>query len=287
MLSLLAAVTLLALPQGETDSTIAVRQGQRLDINNFGGSVVVKAWSQNALRVQASHSSRSRIEISAGGTTVAVSASGRHGPANVDYEIQAPAWMPINVSGSPSTEVTIEGTQAEVSVETVEGSIRVVGGSGNVSLRTVEGDITLKGARGHIELNSVEGSIDVRDCNGVISAESVDGDITLLGIESADVEANSVDGNLAYDGSIRDGGRYRFTTHDGDVGVAMTERSNATVTVSTFDGSFEPCFPVTIKDKMKHRFTFTIGSGSARIELESFDGTISLCRPGRLGHDNR
>jgi DUF4097 and DUF4098 domain-containing protein YvlB len=287
MLPLLAAVTLLTLQHGETDTTVAVRQGQRLDVNNFGGSVVVKAWSQNAVRVQASSSSRGRIDVSSGGSTVSVSASGRHGPVSVDFEIQAPGWMPISVSGSPSSDVTIEGTQAEVSVETVEGSIDVVGGTGNISLRTVEGDVKLRSAHGHIELNSVEGSIDVQDCGGAISAESVDGDITLAGIESSDVDVNSVDGDIRYDGTIQDAGRYHLTTHDGDVGLAVPERANATITVSTFDGSFEPCFPVTITDTMKHRFTFTIGSGSAHIDLESFDGTISLCRPGRLGHDNR
>jgi len=39
---------------------------------------------------------------------------------------------------------------------------------------------------------------------------------------------------------------------------------------------------VTLTGKTKHRFNFTIGSGSARLELESFNGDIKLCRPGRL-----
>jgi DUF4097 and DUF4098 domain-containing protein YvlB len=282
MLPVLAAVTVLALSQGETDTTVTVRQGQRLDIADFGGAVVVKAWRQNALRVRATHSSRDRIQVSATGATVSISASGRYGPSLVDYEILAPAWMPVSVAGSPGAEVTIEGTQAAIAVETVEGSINVVGGSGNVSLRTVEGSITLRGARGRIELNSVDGSIEVRDCSGVISAETVDGDIMLLGIESADVSAGSVDGAIEYEGTIQDGGRYRLTTHDGNVTVAIPERANATVSVATFGGTFEPCFPVTVRDMTRHRFTFAIGSGSARIELESFDGVITLCRPGQV-----
>jgi hypothetical protein len=282
MLPVLAAVATLALLQGETDTTFAVRQGQRLGVTDFGGAVVVKTWRQNSVRVKASHSSRAHITISTDGPVVSVNASGRYGPALVDYEILVPVWLPLSISGSPGAEVTIEGTQAEVTVETVEGSVRVVGGSGNISLRTVEGSITLEGARGHIELSSVDGSIEARNCSGDITIETVDGSITMLDIESANVDAGTVDGSIEYDGTIQDGGSYRLTTHDGSVTVSVPERANVTVSVATFSGSFDSCFPLTLKNKTKHRFTFTLGSGSARLELESFDGAITLCRPGQI-----
>ena len=285
MLLALVAVARLALAQ-DTDTSFAVRQGQRLDVSDFGGSVVIKSWRQNSVRVRASHGSRDYFTISTEGPTVHISATSRHGPPMVDYEILAPAWMPLSVSGTPSAEVTIEGTEAEVTVETVEGSIRVVGGSGNLSLKSVEGDVTLEGANGHIELNTVDGSISVTDCSGDIAAESVDGEITLLGIESADVDASSVDGSIEYDGTIKDAGRYRFESHDGSVSVSIPERANATVSVATFSGDFDSSFPVTIKDKQKHRFTFTLGTGTARLELESFDGSINLRRPGRVHDQN-
>jgi hypothetical protein len=282
MLPVLAAVAALALLQGETDTTFAVRQGQRLGVTDFGGAVVVKAWRQNSVRVRASHSSRAHITVSTDGPVISVNASGRYGPALVDYEILVPVWLPLSISGSPGAEVTIEGTQAEVTVETVEGSVRVVGGNGNISLRTVEGEITLDGARGHIELNSVDGSIEARNSSGDITIETVDGSITMLDIESANVDASTVDGSIEYDGTIQDGGRYRLTTHDGSVTVSVPERANVTVSVATFSGSFDSCFPITLTSKPKHRFTFTLGSGSARLELESFDGSINLCRPGQI-----
>ena len=63
MLLTLAALAALALPQ--TDTTIAVRPGVRLDVNNFGGSITVKGWNQSTVRVQADHSSHDEIEIAA------------------------------------------------------------------------------------------------------------------------------------------------------------------------------------------------------------------------------
>ena len=93
---------------------------------------------------------------------------------------------------------------------------------------------------------------------------------------------NTVNGDVSYDGTIKDGGRYRFTTHDGDLRVSVPEKASVTVTVSTFDGDFSACFPVQLSRKSKHRFDLTIGAGSARVELESFNGDIHLCRPGQV-----
>src|SRR5213596_3654019 len=89
-LATLAAVTL-ALPQqgegrgqgqgqGSGDTTVAVQQGARLDVNNFGGEIVVHTWTQNNVRVRASHSSRSKVDVSTSSSTVLVRSVGRRGP---------------------------------------------------------------------------------------------------------------------------------------------------------------------------------------------------------------
>lgn len=281
MLLTFAALASLALAQ-DTDTTFAVQPGTRLDVNNFGGEIAVRAWNDNRVRVRASHSSRDRIEISYGATTISVRSRGRRGPSQmVEYDISVPAWMALNLSGT-YTDITIEGTQAAVAAETVEGEITLKGGSGTVTLKSVEGGVTVTGSRGNVDANSVQGEIRITDAAGEIVAETVDGDIVLENIQSASVEASTVDGDITYDGPIKDNGRYRFATHDGDLAVSVQERANVSVSVATFDGDFDACFQVQLQEQRKHRFSFTIGSGSARLELESFSGDITLCRPGRL-----
>ncbi len=59
------------------------------------------------------------------------------------------------------------------------------------------------------------------------------------------------------------------------------EGSNAAVSVATFNGEFASEFPVTLTETRKgKRFSFTIGTGSAQMTLESFQGSIELVRPG-------
>ena len=280
MLLTLALVGL-ALTQ-DTDTSFAVRPGMRLDVNNQGGEIIVRAGTENRVRLRASHSSRDRVEIEVGGSVVTVRSSGRHGMSQlVDYDITVPKWMAVTLSGV-YTDMTVLGTDAEVSAETVEGDITVEGGNGTVMLHSVEGAVTVTAARGRVDANSVEGEIRITGASGEIVAETVDGDIVLERIESASIEVNSVDGDIYYEGAIRDNGQYRLSTHDGDLTVAIPERANVTITVSSYDGEFDSSFPVSLREQHKRRFSFAIGSGSARMELETFDGDILLRRPAEM-----
>ncbi|HEX9279281.1 MAG TPA: DUF4097 family beta strand repeat-containing protein [Gemmatimonadales bacterium] len=276
----LALAALAALQQ--TDTTFAVRPGSRLEINNFGGEIAVRAWDRSEVRLHAEHSSRDRIEVSADGQVVTVKASNRRGPPqSVDYDITVPKGMALTLSGL-YTDIKVTGVDAEISAETVQGEITVSGGSGYVSLKSVQGAVTLEGCRGRIEVSSVNEGVTVRGCNGDINAETVNGDIELTGIESSAVDASTVNGDITYEGALRDAGRYRLSTHDGDINVTIPARSNASVTVATLNGDFEACFPVQLTGMTpRHRFTITLGTGSAKVELESFNGDIKLRQPSQ------
>jgi len=279
----IAAVITLAVAQ-QTDTTVPVRPGTRLDVDNFGGEIVVKAWNQNSIRVQATHSSRDRIDVQVGASTVSIRAESRRGLAQmVEYQISAPAWMNLNLHGV-STDIEVDGAQGAVTAETVNGEVKCRGGSGQVSLKSVQGAVMLQNAKGHIDVYSVSEGLTLENVSGDISAETVSGDISLEGIESASVEVSTVSGDVTYDGSIKDGAHYRFTTHNGDVTVGIPDRTNVTISVATFNGDFDSSFPVSVTNTTKHRFNFTLGSGSGRLELETFNGDIRLRRPGQL-HD--
>jgi len=283
MFVILAATTALALAQ--TDTQFAVHTGTRLDVNNFGGGIVVKAWNQNTVRVHAEHSGRDYIEFSFGPSAVVVKAASRRGPPGVvDYMINAPAWMALSLSGV-STDIEIDGTQAAVTVETVNGEVTCRGGAGYISLKSVEGAVALQNAKGRVEVNSVSEAITLTDVSGDITAETVSGDIKLEGIESSNVDVSTVSGDVQYQGTIKDAGHYRFSTHNGDVTIAVPDKTNATVSIATFNGDFDSSFPVSVTGTTKHRFGFTIGTGSARLDLETFNGDIKLRRPGQLHQD--
>src|SRR5260370_36523752 len=119
----------------QTDTTVPVRPGMRLDIDNFGGGISVKTWSQNAVRVQAEHSSRERVEVDASMSSVTVRASSRRGaPSTVDYTITAPAWMELSLHGT-YTDIEVDGTQPTGTAATENEEGNGPGGTAQVRLK--------------------------------------------------------------------------------------------------------------------------------------------------------
>jgi hypothetical protein len=272
-------LALMALTQ--TDQTVQVRKGTSLDITNFAGAIAIKVWDRDAVRVEVQHSDRETVDIRPGDQRLVIRGRSRTGMARpLDYTISVPRWMAISVTGA-NTDVTMDGVGGDVSVETMRGDISVNGGSGFVSLKSVQGEIALRKASGRIDIAGVNEGIQLADISGEVSAQTINGSITLNRIDSTNVDLNTVNGSISYDGPIKDKGAYRLTTHNGTIGLAVPDKANATLSVRTYRGGFRSSFPVKRDDQNeKRRFTMTFGSGSARVELESFNGSIALRRPG-------
>jgi DUF4097 and DUF4098 domain-containing protein YvlB len=271
---------LLALLQG-IDSTVPAERGQRLEVGSYAGEIAVTAWNRNAVRVEADPSGSATVEIDRSATAVTIRTQGRRGPpSSVDLRISAPAWMPLDLSGV-NTEISVAGSRATIAAETVQGDVQVEGGVGLVSLRSVQGGVSLSGAKGRLEVHSVNADVEVVGSSGEVTAETVNGDVTLSRVNGSSVTASSLNGDVDYDGPIRDGGRYALSTHNGGITVTVAEGTNAAVSVSTFNGEFASEFPVTLTETRKgKRFGFRLGNGSAQVTLESFQGSIELVRPG-------
>jgi len=289
MLGILLAFAIIA----PTDQTVSVAKGTKLDVANFAGDVNVKTWDRDAVRVEVTHSDRETIDIKQDEQTLRVRGHSVRGgpPRSLDYTITIPRWMAVNISGTYA-DVTLDGVGGDVNIETTRGDIKVNGGSGFVSLKSVQGEISLEKAKGRIEVRGVNEGLRLADISGDLSAETTNGSIILDRIDSGNVDLYTVNGNISYDGPIKDKGVYRLTTHNGMIAMPVAERANATLMLRTYNGSIRSSFPLaggsgsgsgsgTGDDARRNkRVSTTLGNGSAHVELESFGGMIALRRPG-------
>ena len=270
-----------------SDKTVDVMKGTRLVLSNQAGEVVVRSWDQDKVRIQASHGSRESVTADIVDNTLRIraqrSGASSRGPGGlIDYQITVPRWMAVNLTGT-YLDATIEGTAAEVTVETVHGNAKVTGGNGNVSLRSVEGVITVDKASGRVSATTVNEGIRITNSSGEINAETTNGNIFIDNAQTSNLEAFTVNGEVTFNGTIRDSGVYKLGTHNGDIRVGLGGANNATIFVRTFQGDFSADFPVQLPEGQNarsgsKRFNFTLGSGSARMELQSFGGDIVLAR---------
>ncbi|HEX7119207.1 MAG TPA: DUF4097 family beta strand repeat-containing protein [Longimicrobiales bacterium] len=277
---LAAGLALGSAPYLSIDTTFAVSPDARIEVENFRGSVQVRTWERDAVRIAAEHSDDDRIRIRRSGAWVRIESSGRYGPArDVDYVITVPATAALRITG-PFSDVSVDGAGSDVVVESVRGDIHVRGGDGVVELRSVEGAVSLEGARGRITLAAVNETIRAVDLAGAVHAETVNGDVVLERIDSGDVVASTVNGDVRYGGTILDDGRYALKTHNGDVSIGIPEGANATISIATYNGEVDSALPIILTElRRDRRFSFAVGRGTARVDLESFNGTIRLRRP--------
>jgi putative adhesin len=266
----------------QTDQTVPTARGTRLVIDNRAGEIVVHAWEKDALRVQARHNTRVKINLRTNAGAINIDSESNGSLGSIDYDISAPSWMPIKVEGQYNY-VGIDGIQGDISVETVRGDV-VLKDVASAIAKTIEGEIQVDGGRGKLSLSSVNDNIKVTGARGELIAETTNGDLTLARMESSSVEVTTVNGDVTYEGTLADRGHYSFTNHNGDIELTIPETANVTFNVRTYNGEFSASLPVKGPDPSQvrkgRRAAYTLGNGSAEVELESFGGDIKLRRAG-------
>lgn len=277
---ILAGALAVAMPQ-QTDTTISVRPGGRIEVDNYSGSVTIRPWSRNEVRIQASHSSRTEVEIDREGNTISVDASGPSGPVEVRYTINVPRSFRVSIDGV-STDIDVQGTEGEVNVSTVDGDVTVNSVNGRVNAESVSGFIRIDGVRGKVSASGTNQSVRLSNITGDVEVEAVNGSISLTGLQSSSVAAETVNGDILLNTTIEDGGSYELSTTNGNISMGVPEGANATIEVSTYSGKLETTLPIRTDRRKGGEYSFRIGAGSARIEIDAFAGNVRLVRPSEL-----
>ncbi|HET9274447.1 MAG TPA: DUF4097 family beta strand repeat-containing protein, partial [Gemmatimonadales bacterium] len=93
------------------------------------------------------------------------------------------------------------------------------------------------------------------------------------------VEGHTVSGLIRFEGPLADKGTYDFATTSGDITVVLPPQPNATLQAATFSGRFSSSFPTTAGEARRFRRSrrsAVWGNGSARLDVESLSGDISI-----------
>jgi DUF4097 and DUF4098 domain-containing protein YvlB len=261
------------------DTTITVRSGARFELTSVSGSVRIRSWNRSAIRVNA-ESDGARVNVDASPLSVSVRSIPRRGEGNVDFTISVPTGTALEIH-TISADIDAAGVNGDARLASISGGVTLAGSSGDVEAESVSGDVSASDIRGgRIDVASTSGDVVVRQARGDLNARSVSGDVSLEQVDAQDVGVETVSGDVGFAGPIHESGRYRFRSHSGDITLRVAGELNAAVDVSTFSGDLEPDWPITVKPGRMHprEWEFTVGNGSARLELESFSGTIYLRR---------
>ena len=282
-------VALLTLPAGaETfERRVEASSKSLVTVSNLSGSVEVQGWDKAEVEVLGDIDSRiHQVEVSVRGERIEIEVVYERGRFNFGGDADLRINMP---------------TAARLEVETVSADIAIARLTGEVELESVSGGVEIRDRPTSVRAESVSGDIDLRDGAARVSAETVSGAVVVTG-QVADLEASSVSGavrlertedlrraevevvsgEIQIDASLAADARLSASSHSGSVVIRLPESTSARIRATTFSGDIRndlgPPAQRTSRYSPGEELDFTLGSGTARIDLESYSGTVSLRR---------
>jgi hypothetical protein len=167
---------------------------------------------------------------------------------------------------------------ADLRVETGDGSIKAANLTGTVDLHTGDGSLNVSAIKGSLQMRTGDGGIDASEIDGKISAVSGDGHISIDGRFDV-VQAKSGDGRIkvrAQKGSKLDSS-WSVSSGDGSIEVAIPSDLSADVDANSHDGSVSTDVPLTIQGTVgKSRVRGKLNGGGQTLTIHTGDGSIHL-----------
>lgn len=221
------------------EKTVPLAKTGRLYLSSISGNVEIMTSKEAQVRIEALKTSKAgsldkakenaakvTIEVTGEADVVRVETlypkrqGGFWGGDSLNVSVDYKVWVPEQAG------VELRSVSGDVRVAPIGGAAKIKSVSGNVDLDgaagadvdLVSGDLTLKAIGGDARIKAVSGDIEATAVKGSVDVKAVSGDIKLLDVSGAQtINAESVSGNITYEGAILAGGRYEIKTHSGDV----------------------------------------------------------------------
>jgi DUF4097 and DUF4098 domain-containing protein YvlB len=287
--ALAAVVLILPAMAGERQEKIFKVTGiPSVSVRNISGSIEVRTWNQQEVKVEAMLSDSSvQTEMTQVGDTIRVVTRtpsreyrfwGRSG--SVDYFITMPVEGNLEVN-AVSGKITVTGVRGDLNVESVSGDLEIENVGKRLWAKSVSGDVSVSQGQVDVEAKTVSGDVTLSDITGRLSAGSVSGNVRLLRTRSARVVLETTSGDVEMDTELEKGGNYRINSHSGYIGIRLPRNASFEISAQTFSGQLETDLPLTMttpESGRRHGRTLRgkYGNGEAIIDVETFSGDVRL-----------
>ena len=174
--------------------------------------------------------------------------------------------------------VEVSAVNGTITIHTTDGAVKASQLAGKVDVYTVDGSITIDTLTGDSKLHSGDGAVAVAHFDGKCEASSTDGSIHLggrfdfLNIRSTDgsVEAKVAPGS-------RMSSAWSIRTVDGSVELALPQGFQANLDASTGDGHITLALPVAVQGNIgKTEVRGTMNGGGPALTIHTGDGSIHI-----------
>lgn len=253
---LLAFTANLQAASDDIDREFDVGANGTLSIHSDAGSIEVRTWEQNRVRVRVRNPRGFEVEIDQSGDDVSVVADSRGslfglGRSNIGFTVDVPVQYNVDLN-TGGGKITVDDISGEVEVDTSGGSIEIgVVTGGDVKADTSGGSIEVRGATGDVEVDTSGGNITIGDVMGEVIADTSGGRIRIGDVQGG-IEADTSGGNIEVGEST---GEVRLDTSGGSIRAAWAMGS---ISANTSGGNIH------------------LAGGDSRVKADTSGGNIEI-----------
>jgi DUF4097 and DUF4098 domain-containing protein YvlB len=239
-------------------------------IHNPNGMITIKAWTKQEVMVSADHNSDA-VEILAEQTGNRVDIMSNQLPGDA---------MPDDLRADYQVNVPQD---AELQIHDDSGNVNVANVLGDMNVETIEAGVDMADTAGYLTVSTVGGSFQCVRCAGRIEVKSISGNIRLEDVRSYDIHAQTSTGNIVFNGGFLPDGSYHLKNYSGVIEVRFSPGDSFDLTATSLKGKvnneakLEPSHHGFLP-KIGNSLMGTFNAGRARVEANSFSGTINILK---------
>jgi hypothetical protein len=264
------------------EKKFAVTGPTQLALSTFDGSIEVRGWDRNEVRVAVEKRGPDQATVD----RIQVKAT-QHGNT-ITLDVEKPS--PLTTTGfqrSPSASLVVTvPLQTAITARSGDGSITIRRVNGNMDVDTEDGSVGVEEVKGDLVVRTADGSVRARQVDGHARINTGDGSVGVDGVLSG-LEVETRDGSIeisARTGSVVESG-WSVTTGDGSIRLEVPEGFSADLDAQSADGrvrvdKLADQAPATAgREERDHDRSFArgkLGAGGKPLRLRSGSGSITV-----------
>jgi len=274
------------------DASWPIAADGRVEIGNVRGKVTITGWDQAQVKLEGSLGAGSTLAVSGGADRLGLRVKstesgwfGSDGPkADTTLVLHVPrsATLDVNVVSADAAVADVAGKSLKL--DSISGDVQVASTAADIEIDSVSGDVsvTAPGAPANMlaHVQTVSGDIHARNLAGQIKLETVSGDMDCACGTVSDLATGSVSGDVDVTATPLASARLHLESMSGNVRLHLPANLSAHIDASSFSGDVRSDFGTVQNEEYGPGSSLKaqVGSGDARIHVESFSGDIALHR---------
>jgi hypothetical protein len=181
-------------------------------------------------------------------------------------------------------EILSSATSGNIQVRDLKGKISLEGTSSDMQVKNLDGDLSIDCTSGTVNIEESKGSLKSSQTSGDLEGRGLTGDVNItttsgdISIEQTEVglDLNSTSGNIEAKTRISSSKNYYLKTTSGEIYLSISKGAQADLKIGTTSGEIGMNVPMVLKNASRYLLSGKLGSGGAKIEIETVSGDINI-----------